>query len=591
MPASCAGTAPDEMPPLAAKISKAAMPRSNWNSGERATGRSRPRAANLVRDAQKPQTQAPWPVAPSGPGKASGFAAGYRPAPTVLPPLLCVRRANQARRARGSERDPQMGYSGACRVGASSDADGERQAVDSTQAWTRRTFAAWLKRRAGRPDRSSKLTAASERRSTKPALRQQPRSRGCSFVVVSWPCAGDAEGDLGAGRMDNLVRRCCVVAALASLAAAAPVSASLSGSAQGAAGPQWVAQRVPDPPSLRDTGANLIGVSCPSESYCAAVGISSAGSTSPAGFAEGWTDHGGWAVQQTPTVSDSTLSAVSCSSMSACTAVGSSNALGDSLPLVELWNGSQWSLESAPNPAGMSHVQLDAVSCPTARTCIAVGSGGFRNQTVLVAERWNGLSWSAQTLPAGGSDGNGGPLTGVSCVSTATCLAVGYNNRGPLSLGWNGIRWVSQGRPISTDPSEFSDVSCSSSSSCIAVGAQDDGLTLAERWNGSGWSVEPTPALIDRRHGGTSSLDAVSCVSARFCVAVGSITPPGSSSPTKVVAETWNGADWVADKGVSTVGLPYLSAVSCASDNACTAVGSNGNGLGEPFAERYAPGE
>jgi hypothetical protein len=65
----------------------------------------------------------------------------------------------------------------------------------------------------------------------------------------------------------------------------------------------------------------------------------------------------------------------------------------------------------------------------------------------------------------------------------------------------------------------FSGVSCISPVACTAVGSYDTTsgtATLAEGWNGTGWSLETTLSPKYR-----SQLNGVSCVSSAECVAVG----------------------------------------------------------------------
>ena len=69
-------------------------------------------------------------------------------------------------------------------------------------------------------------------------------------------------------------------------------------------------------------------------------------------------------------------------------------------------------------------------------------------------------------------------------------------------------------------------------------------VTLAERWNGSSWSVQPTanpgginPELVD-----------VSCTSARACTAVGSAGNGGDVSGIGALAERWNGTSWSIER-------------------------------------------
>src|SRR6202035_4611038 len=93
-------------------------------------------------------------------------------------------------------------------------------------------------------------------------------------------------------------------------------------------------------------------------------------------------------------------------------------------------------------------------------------------------------------------------------------------------------------------------------------------VPLVERWNGTAWSVQASPA------GRGGSLAGVSCTSATACTAVGTTT--NAAGLTAGLAEQWNGLSW---RNVPTPQIPnspyaVLSAVSCSSATACTAVGS-----------------
>ena len=95
-------------------------------------------------------------------------------------------------------------------------------------------------------------------------------------------------------------------------------------------------------------------------------------------------------------------------------------------------------------------------------------------------------------------------------------------------------------KPPSPSPGSaatLSGVSCPSASECIAVGSSTNyEAPVAERWNGTHWSVLATPT-----HGsysdGTTALLVVSCPGVHRCVAVGNFSEGG-------FAERWNGASW-----------------------------------------------
>jgi hypothetical protein len=323
-------------------------------------------------------------------------------------------------------------------------------------------------------------------------------------------------------------------------------------------GTAWTVLTVPEPAH----DGSLGGVSCTSATACAAVGGSEAGA-----LAEHW-DGTTWVIQPTPRPVVAELAAVSCSSASACTAVGGlvHRARGALVTLAERWNGTAWVIQRTPgNPLGTPANSLNAVSCTRAGRCVAVGTAGFR----VLAERRHGRRWAIQRIrnpPAALA----ARLDAVSCTSARRCIAVGsYVDRaGSVNFGhssftlaerWNGRRWAIQPtpRPPGSARMALHGVSCTSARACTAVGETDAG-TLAERWNGRRWAIQATPPGI--------LLTAVSCTSARSRTAVGTNVAGGP------LAERWNGARWAIQ---ATAPGDSLEAVSCASATACVAVGFN----------------
>jgi hypothetical protein len=81
-----------------------------------------------------------------------------------------------------------------------------------------------------------------------------------------------------------------------------------------------------------------------------------------------------WTITPTPTPKSGDLNGVSCLSATRCTAAGSYRPVPSShlLTLIESWNGTRWSKVASPSPGTGDYV-LFGVSCPSARTCTAVG--------------------------------------------------------------------------------------------------------------------------------------------------------------------------------------------------------------------------
>ena len=95
-----------------------------------------------------------------------------------------------------------------------------------------------------------------------------------------------------------------------------------------------------------------------------------------------------------------------------------------------------------------------------------------------------------------------------------------------LVESWNGTSWSVVPSPNEgTESNNLFDISCVSPTSCVAVGSQYEGKkpkvshTLIESWNGTTWSVVPSP-----NYGKTKAINlllGVSCVPPGSCVAVG----------------------------------------------------------------------
>ena len=133
----------------------------------------------------------------------------------------------------------------------------------------------------------------------------------------------------------------------------------------------------------------------------------------------------------------------------------------------------------------------------------------------------------------------------MSCTSITGCIAVGLSNGGLLAERWDGTSWSIQPTAKPTATALLSAVSCASVTACTAVG--DDGIggnygdvPLVEHWDGTSWSIQSTPNLPTTNWDGTSwaiqttpnppyttdsALSGVSCTSITVCTAVGEFIP------------------------------------------------------------------
>jgi hypothetical protein len=242
-----------------------------------------------------------------------------------------------------------------------------------------------------------------------------------------------------------------------------------------------------------------------------------------------------------------------------------------------------WSAASTPNPAPVTN-DLYGVSCVSATTCMAVGmrsTGRYEVGTLVEAE--NGNSWSVVRSPSPGR-GYGAQLNGVSCVSATDCTAVGFyvTARGlykTLVESWDGTRWSVVPSPSPAGQGILYGVSCVSAAMCVATGTYGvTGFgyqTLVESWNGTSWSVVPSPSP---GHPDQNALGSVSCLSATDCTAVGDYNGYGPEDPIKTLVESWDGTSWsVVPSPSHSTSVSQLDSVSCVSATACTAAGYREN--------------
>ena len=352
---------------------------------------------------------------------------------------------------------------------------------------------------------------------------------------------------------------------------------------------RWTIQSSPAPPGAQRS--SLSGVSCASATACIAVGTYVTSAFIDVTLAEAW-NGSNWAIQSTPNPSgapDSSLAAVSCTSTTACTAVGNYvSSSGTELTLAEAWDGSGWTIQSTPDPSAAQSSSLLGVSCPSAGACSAVGWSSSSDGTELTfAEVQIGTGWTLQATPnPAGSVGSS--LSSVSCVAPTVCTAVGRSTDGTggqltLAEAWDGTTWALQTPkdPVGAQDNQLSGVSCVQAASCYAVGSSQTtagvGVPLAESWNGTAWTILSTPYPTGATD---SALLGISCVAANACTAVGSYD--NSAFTQLALVEMWNGTTWPIQTTPDPSGWhdSMLTAVSCVSVSTCVTVGNDRNAVG-----------
>src|SRR5262249_53649888 len=209
-----------------------------------------------------------------------------------------------------------------------------------------------------------------------------------------------------------------------------------------------------------------------------------------------------------------------------------------------------WSVVTSPSPGALGN-ELNGVASVSATDVWAVGefTNAFPGQTLT--EHWNGTAWRVVKSPNAPA-GNNNLLAG-SAASSKDVWAVGFfqaasgSPRLTLAEHWNGHKWrvVPSPSPGGADNILLA-VAAVSARDVWAVGSFvvsgfGPSQTLIEHWNGTSWSVVPSPNASTQNN----ELNGVTAVSGTDVWAVGDFLPSASGA-TQTLIEHWNGTSWSA---------------------------------------------
>lgn len=297
----------------------------------------------------------------------------------------------------------------------------------------------------------------------------------------------------------------------------------------------------------------LNGVSCVSKTFCVAAGYyTQTGSGQDQTLIEQWNGHA-WTIVTSADVAgvSNDLNAVSCLSATFCVAAGDTiNTSFVNQTLIERWNGNAWSVVASPNSSTQSNF-LWGVSCSTKTFCMADGYYDTSSGEFTLIERWNGLAWAVVSSPnhSGGASFPTDDLWSVSCVKKVSnfCMAAGhYLNSGfvkrTLVEKWNGTTWSVVRSPNTSSTQNdawYSGISCPTTSFCMDTTFSSPNTgneqTVALEWNGTTFAIVPS---ADTSPTQDNRLQATSCPTTTFCLAVGQYTPPPGTT-SQNLTETW----------------------------------------------------
>jgi hypothetical protein len=363
----------------------------------------------------------------------------------------------------------------------------------------------------------------------------------------------------------------------------------------------WTWSTMPLPPGPSDF--RMVGITCKVGSRCVSVGSYFPSTASVTGSGGGpvieMRSTTGWGQPRyiIPQGLYGALYSISCPTASYCAAVGweqVKSQVGGYLsfsmhPLVAVFNGDTWAFTLLPDPSTNVVQGFSSVSCPVAGYCVATGM--YHDNTTKATRALVGTlrsgTWSTQVLPVAAQLFGTATaillmpdsLAGIACVSVTRCVAVQPTDTGTGTMTeiYNGATWsyIPVPRLAGEALVTLNSIQCFSTIRCYAVGANANHAVVGIM-NGTKWSRlilnTAAPSSYARLHG-------ISCGTFSSCVAVGEyslsahVTAPFTA---KMVNGVWftgpmpmQNSPWQtrADQDAEMWG------VSCSTAASCTAAG------------------
>jgi hypothetical protein len=212
--------------------------------------------------------------------------------------------------------------------------------------------------------------------------------------------------------------------------------------------------------------------------------------------------------------------------------------------LVEHWNGTAWQIITSPN-VGTTRNELNGLVAFSASNIWAVGS--YSNGSLdghhdrPLAAHWNGTAWKTVAVPSYGTSSR---LYGVAKIpGTSKLWAVGEYEKvnattgaqtsGALIEKWNGSSWSVAATTSNSE--KLNSVTAISSSSAFAVGDS------VMRWNGTSWNVMSN--ALPSNNGYAAELESVTRAPNGNLLAAGWRIDPQTLDYSTVI-ERWDGSTW-----------------------------------------------
>ena len=224
-------------------------------------------------------------------------------------------------------------------------------------------------------------------------------------------------------------------------------------------------------------------------------------------------------------------------------------------PMALHWNGVNWSVVPTPQLNTNDNAAFNSVVALAATTSMRSATSRATSSAVLtLIEHWNGVAWSVVSSPNANNTGN--VLTSVTANSPTDIWAVGTLTAPgievrTLALHFNGSTWSVVPTP---NPVHGGNLTQNVLTSVVAVAPNDvtavgftsanlTELTMVQHWDGVSWKVVPSPNMSTTA-GSFNTLRGVTAVNKGDLYAVGFFANSTTRGQQVRLLLHFNGTAW-----------------------------------------------
>jgi hypothetical protein len=221
-------------------------------------------------------------------------------------------------------------------------------------------------------------------------------------------------------------------------------------------------------------------------------------------------------------------------------------------PVIEHWDGTQWSVFPSPpfNKQGDS-AQLTGMAAISANDIWVLGNATVNGIGGNLFEHWDGTAWTPHLVPLGG----GHLAVGAASADAADDVwGVGFSGLSSAQAStfvvhFNGTIWQTVPSPNVGKSSAFNGVVALAPDNVWAVGSSGDvsdgpTLTLIEHYDGSEWSVVPSPNVGPNSMFQSNRLFGITALSPTDIWAFGSYFQANGDGNQMTLLMHWDGTSW-----------------------------------------------